>query len=246
MRPKKLYWFGIGLLIFACLLMHLTAKSLENLRLLYHVLEAFGYYTGNLDTPLTRWLWPVIVIGVIVLLILAIAIIRQTFDPDVNKRYKIIPACILTASIISCLTFPFIFGLFLRMPGGLNTVMLRERDALPYGFYEDYHIMLGFYKLSPGDAEFNVKLVDLDDSTNEITLDFTVNIDKRITSRRRGIGLLNLWYPSGSSTLFYSSSLVNIPGYDPELDNLQDLRFKVVIFDEHESKTFYPYFDRYN
>ena len=244
MHSKKRYWLGIGLLVIACLLMHLSAKSLENLRLLHHVLETFGYYTGHLDTPLTRWLWPVLAIVVIVLLVIARTIIVSVFDYDVKKRYKVIPSFILLVSLISCLTFPFIFGLFLRIPGGLNTVMLCNRNEVFYGSDDNREIsfMLGFYKLSPGDEQFSVKLVDLNDSTNETTLDTKFTIDKRIKSHTRGIGLLNLWYYMGSSTLYHGVNVENMPGYDPELDNWQELRFKIVIFNEHESKTFYPYY----
>ena len=253
MLSKKRYWFGIGLLIFACLLMHLSAKSLENLRLLYYVLEAFGYYTGYLATPLTRWLWPALIIVVFVLIVLAIKIIIKAYDHDVKKRYKIIPSCILIASLISCLTFPFIFGLFLRIPGGLNTVMLSNRNKVFFGSSDmytsessDVSFLLSFHKLSPGDEQFCVKFVDLNDSTNETTSDITVTIDGRLTSRQRGIGLLNLWYSMGASTLNYSFNVESLPGYDPELDNWRDLRFKIVIFNEHESKTFYLYFARYD
>ena len=248
MLSKKLYWFGIGLLIFACLLMHLFAKSLENLRMLHHVLEAFGYYTGYLDTPLTRWLWPVLVIVILVVIVLAISMITKALELGVKKDYKIIPFCILITGIISCLTFPSTFGLFLRIPSGLNAVMLRERHDFPLVFSDsdETSIALGFYKLSPGDAEFRVKFVDLNDSTNETTLDFTFNIDKRIRSLRRGIGLLDSWYYMGASTRYHGFNVENLPGYDPELDNWYDLRFKIVIFNEHESKTFYPYFNRYD
>jgi len=249
MYSKKQYWLGIGLLAFACLLMHLFAKSLENLRLLHYVLESLGYYTGYLDNPLTRWLWPILIIAVIVLVPLALRVIRRAYDKKtVKKRYRVLPVCILLVSIISCLTFPFVHGLFLRIPGRLDTVMFDYRAEVtfatvdPYSSNPEYDLLLCFFKLSPGDEQFYVKFVDLNDSANEKILDFPLDIHSNTGGWRRVTGILDLLYYTGHTTFNIVINLENIPGYDPELNNWRDLRFKIVIFNENESKTIYPYF----
>jgi len=251
---KKRYYLGIGLLALACFLMHLFAKSLENLRLIHYFLEAIGYYTGYLDNPDIHRLQLVLVIAIIVLLVLALIFIIRALDEESKKRYTVIPICILSVSIISCFTFPFINGLYLSTQRGLGSIIMERRDIPPFratgnpydGQDTDYFLYLTFYELSNSSEPFYVKIVDMNDTTNEIVLEHPINISDSTISESfiRDIGVFSSnWYYSGRS---YSRlfALENIPGYDRELDNFRDLRFKIVIFNENDSKTFYRYFYR--
>jgi len=228
------------------------AKSVGDLRLLHYLLEAFGYYTGYLNNPLTRWLWPTLVVALSVLIPLSLylAFSALNYDNyDLKKRFKAIPVCILLVSIISSMFFPFVHGVFLRTQSGLNGVILNNRDipgfVLPNAYDSDPEVlfMLSFSKLSSGGEQFYVKFVDLDNNADEIILNSPMTIPAHGSSgMRRMSRYSNIWYPTGRGTgnVFFDAE--NIPGYDRELNNWQDLRFKIVIFNENESKTFYRYF----
>ena len=252
---KKRYFIGIGLMIMACFIMHLFVRSLEKIRLLHYVLEAFGYYTGYLDNPLVRWLWPILFVALFVLIPVSLGLAFSALNynnHDLKWRYKAIPICLLLISIISCMFFPFVNGLFLRTQSGLNGVILDNRDTAgfvlnnPYDSDSECRIMLSFSKLSSGGEHFYVKFVGLDNNADVIILDYPMTIPADGSSEVRGMGIFqDIWYPSGRSTGAITYDLENIPGYDPELDNWRDLRFKIVIFNENESKTFYRYFYDY-
>ena len=284
MVSKKRYWIGIGLLVLACLLMHLFAKSVENLRLLYYVLEAFGYYTGYLISTLSTVLWVVLAVAIIALDIFAVVLMRSgyykkfvcpkcavkdepillkgrdeyqcrhcDYQSVIKKRYRVIPVCIALVSIISCFMFPYVQGLFLRIPGGLNTVTLNERDTVRYSYYSwnpvtneehyDPTVLIQFNKYSPGEAQFYVKFVDLNDSNNEYVVAAPIKFEEKYGSV--GISILGGKAFQLNSTGFISYSTKDIPGYNLEWNNWRDLRFKIVIFNEKESKTFPLYFDKY-
>jgi len=241
---KKRYLIGMGLLVLGCLLMPLFAKSAENLQLLHHVLEFLGLYDGYLVSTRNVVIWIVLAVAIFVLISLAFKLMWRAQDGSaVKKRYKAIPVGVLLVSVIGCLLSVHMHRLILQIPGGLNTVILNQRDVVFYAWMRSENeiggavnligLYINFQKYSPEDKQFFVKLVDLDDSANEsIVSDSPIRFHGEVDA---------VTYTCNFVRHFVE--IENVPGYRKELNNSYDLRFKVVIFNEKESKSFYLYFD---
>lgn len=92
MASRKCYQQGILLLISACLLMHLFAKSAENLRLLYYVLEFLGIYNGYRFTTQNTIIWIVLVVAIFTLVSFSFRLMWNAYSNTYMKKWlKVIP-----------------------------------------------------------------------------------------------------------------------------------------------------------
>ena len=241
---KKPYACGMVLLIVACVLMHAFAKPADDIRLLYHVLESFGYYTGYLHTRLTITLWILLSVSILVLIYFAFKLMWRdkaiVTSKILTSKLRAIPLCVLLLTFLSCLIFvPAVHIFALRSSNGVDSVIYRERtsvflihgDVSPNGSplsTGKLLLCLDFYKFNPVEEAFRVKIIDINDESKEYELPY------EITGR---------WLQSFGTTTVTLADI--IPGFIEEKSNYKNLRFKIVIYDENKSKTFNLYFDAY-
>ena len=236
---NKLYVRGLILLIVACVLIQAFGKSAENIRLLYCVLEAFGYYTGYLHNPLSISLWILLALIIPVLFFFAFRFMWDDMSYEVKKRFKIIPFCVIIASLMLCFSMPIIHRATFLFSTGVDAVFFQRRDyPLAYGpptktgiviHSELSRLYLSFNRANSTSESFHVKIVKLDDPSKEYDFPVLWPVDKKS----------GVW-----STMF---AIEYIPGLMDGVENYKDLRFKIVISDENKtkSKTFLLYFDLY-
>ncbi len=246
MISKKRYVFGIFLLIIACVLMQLFAKSAERIRLFYYVLEYLGIYNGYRLTLINKAIWVIVTIAMVTLMSISFHLMWNSFRAFAMKdRYKAIPILILIISLISCFMFLHIHRYLLHYQGGLHGIILDRRQNVRYlesidmeGNLEYMALDIELQKFSiDGDEAFGLKLVDLNDNSNEYIFMNNMRMGEAIQQYERGIGRYTF------SVRSLGLKVENIPGYDPKTDNYKDLRFKLIIYNEKESKTFLFYFD---
>ena len=235
---NKLYVRGLILLIVACVLIQAFGKSAENIRLLHCVLEAFGYYTGYLHNPLSISLWILLALIIPVLFFFAFRFMWDDMSYEVKKRFKIIPFCVIIASLMICINMPTIHRATFLSSSGVDAVFFQLRDyplirgtetrtgSVTHG--ELSRLYLSFNRIDSTSESFHVKVVRLDDPSKECDFPF-------------------LWTVGKSSGMFTTFGIDEIPGLMDGVENYKDLRFKIVISDENKtkSKTFLLYFDMY-
>ena len=128
---KSSYTRGLMLLILACVLMHAFAKLADDVCLLYHMLESFGYYTGYLHTKLTVPLWIVLFISIPALIYFAFKLIWKDKSFTTRKSQiisRVILFCLIALSIYSYFTIvPAVHVMVLRSSKGVDSVVYQRR-----------------------------------------------------------------------------------------------------------------------
>ena len=224
----KSYIRGLFLLILACILMQFFGEFDGNMRSLYCVLEALGYYTGYLHTKVTITLWVLLITAIVVLLYCARKLMWKDKEA-LNRVLGLIPGCVLAVgAICAYLIIPGTHKLVLQSSGGLNSVILLDRKTwfMPEDTSMESHLVSLYFEVLGSKDEkvpFNLKLVNLNDPSKESSPRFQD--------------------ATGGSKFVLQIPRDEIPGYIEKSDKYEDLHFKVVIYNETESKDFYLYFD---
>ena len=235
---KKTYTRGLMLLVLACVLMHAFAKPADDVRLLYHILESFGYYTGYLHTKLTIPLWIALFISIPALIYFTFRLIwkDESFATGKSKLMaSLIPFCILLFSVYSCyIVVPAVHVTMLRFSSGVDSIVFRKRTDPIFAEYKfnesgtafvfsESFLRLDFHEFNSAEESFRVKLIDLNDmSEYEYPYELTSSWTK---------------IPGTSSVRIADI----IPGFVDGRENYENLQFKIVIYDETKSKTFNLY-----
>ena len=233
---KKPYACGVVLLIVACVLMQAFGKSAENIRLLYCVLEAFGYYTGYLYTNLTITLWIILSVLIFALVYFAFKLMWRNKEILTSKLFtikaQILPVCIFLVSLLVCFIMPSIHRLTLRFVSGVDAIIIQDRTA-PLVFDNKYnknkteivssktYVFLQFDDFNSADEEFRVKIINLNDPLKEYEIPYLMSVN--------------------SLRIGYTIDIEDIPALIDETD----LRFKIAIFNGTNSKIINLYFDAY-
>ena len=227
---KKPY-LGLLLLILACVLMQAFGKSAENMRLLYYVPEAFGYYTGYLHNPLSVSLWVMLIVAIPVLFFFAFKLMWAGPQSLITQRRRLVPLGIYILSFSLCIAMPSVHRFTLQFASSVDAVVFQDRTD-PLGYTEEFdehrhivgmrlHLNLHFNRFNSKNEEFKVKLIRLDNPSKEYEVPWG-------RTALEGRGSIDFDY---------------IPEYLELLKETGDLRFKLVIYDETQSKTFNLYFD---
>ncbi len=234
------------LLIPICLLMYVFAFTAEKIRVFYCVLEFLGLYDGYKYSTRNTIIWVVVIVLFVVLFIVAFKLINS--DEKFLKRYRIldvIPYIIICLNVVSCFYFPKINQQFLQIQHGLGSVIAPYR-GIDYllgfsnkdtsGAYTEPNLSLLFEIFDQEEVVFYVKLVDIDDETKQYVF---CNEDKLPQKLSMGNPEAFLWNING----FTIDLEKIIPGYIDTPENRRLINYKVIIFNENESKTFYIYYD---
>lgn len=256
MKKNNRYIIGMLFLLSFCLLMYVFSYTAENIRLFYCVLEYLGLYDGYKYSIRNLIIWAVIVVLLVVLLKVAFKLINS--DKEFLKKHpflKILPYLIICINISSCYFFPKIDRLILKYRHGLDGIIVSDRGTtslLAFGGVDTDGNQIGpvlsfsFESFGSEREIFYVKLIHIDDETNQYIL-----CDKNEIPQKFRMGeLSNTWdinkgnYKARHCSFVYDLEKI-IPGYIHTPENSQLINYKVIIFNENESKTFYIYNDKF-
>ena len=247
---NKRYMIGMLLLIPTCLLMYVFAFTAEKIRVFYCVLEFLGLYDGYKFSTRNTIIW----IGAIVLLVVLLIVVFKLINYELKKYriLEILPYLIICLNIVCCFFFPKINQHFLQFQHGLDSVIVHDRGTVSlFGFYsaDKYGnqipvLSLNFEGFVSENIIFYVKLVDIEDETKQY-----VFCNKNDNPQKIRMGeLSNTWcidigHYKASKNGFSLDVEKIIPGYIDTPENRRLINYKVIIFNENESKTFYLYYD---
>lgn len=252
MKKPYRYIIGILLLLPVCFLMYAFANTAEDIRFFYRISETLGFYNGYKYSGRNLILWAGIILLIIILLFSSFKLVN--WDKKLfrnNNLLKVLPFLILSINLIACFFFPRINQFFLQFIDGLDGVIVNNRGYSQIGFlredanggYKDPMFHVRFESFS-SDESFYVKLVSIEDEHNQylysddngIPREVTMGAISNIKSSDKGN------YKARSSGIMIEIDKI-IPGYIDTAENRELLKYKVIIYNEHDSKTFYFYFN---
>lgn len=233
--------------------MYAFAYTAEGIRFFYSISEALGLYNGNKYSTNNTILWLVIVVLITILLAIAMRLInseQKIFRQ--NKLLKILPYLILSINLVLCFFFPRINQIFMQFRQGLDGIIVTNRDYMfvaynqdGYGNYENLAINVAFESFA-SDESFYVKLVSMEDEGKE----YIFSDDYGTPMKVHMGGVSNIWninkgnYKARSTSMLIDVDKIH-PGYIDSPENRALLKYKVVIYNEHDSKTFRFYFNEF-
>lgn len=252
MKKAYRYIIGIFLLLPVCFLMYAFANTAEDIRFFYRISETLGFYNGYKYSGRNLILWAGIILLIIILLFSSFKLVN--WDKKLlrnNNLLKVLPFLILSINLIACFFFPRINQFFLQFRDGLDGVIVNNRDSsMLIAFDRDesgnllHEAIYVTFESFSSDESFYVKLVSIEDEHNQYLYSDDNDIPREVTMG----AISNVWSSDKENYKARSSGIMieidkMIPAYIDTAENRELLKYKVIIYNEHDSKTFYFYFN---
>lgn len=253
MKKYKSYIIGMLLLLPISLLIHTFAYTTEDIRIFYCILEYLGMYNSYMYSTRNLILWIIIILLLVVLLTIAIKLINS--DKYNLRHYhflRVLPYMIICLNLVSCFIFAKIDRLFLQYRHGMDGIIVPNRgtthllgstgtDELGNRIGLFFHLSLESFG-SEGE-DFYIKLINIEDETKQY-----IHSDENGIPQKYNMGeIVNIWnldkgnYKARRQFILIDMEKI-IPGYVDMIENRHLIKYKVVLFNDNESKEFLFYF----